>query len=274
MLKNKVIIITGAAGGIGSALANLVTQKGAILVLTDISKEKIEKIAKNLGKITEKEVMYIEHDVTSLESWDSLIDAVQKKYSQIDILVNNAGVVQPGAAEEILHEKVYQQVSVNLLGTIYGCRAALRVMKKQKFGKIVNVASLGSIIPMSGEAVYSATKFAIRGYSHSLYAELLDSPIDVIVVCPDSVDTPLLDYELLYDESVLSFIGKPMTIQHAAKRILKAIRTKKPEILIPSGTGIVARIGMAYPSLFFLIFPLLKLIGSRNIKKKAEREKD
>ena len=145
-------------------------------------------------------------------------------------------------------------------------------MKKQKFGKIVNVASLGSIIPMSGEAVYSATKFAIRGYSHSLYAELLDSPIDVIVVCPDSVDTPLLDYELLYDESVLSFIGKPMTIQHAAKRILKAIRTKKPEILIPSGTGIVARIGMAYPALFFLIFPLLKIIGSRNIKKRRKEK--
>ena len=105
MLKNKVIIITGAAGGIGSATTYLAAQKGAIPVLTDIKKEELKKIAENLGKIAENEVMYIEHDVTSLESWDSLIDAVQKKYSQIDILVNNAGVVQPGAAEEIPHEK-------------------------------------------------------------------------------------------------------------------------------------------------------------------------
>jgi len=272
MLENKVIIITGASGGIGSALANLVIQKGAIPILTDITKNKLEKLGESLTKKTRREILHIEHDVTSPQSWEVLMDLVNKKYGRIDILVNNAGVVQPGAAEVISLEKVNQQVSVNFLGTIYGCRAALSFMKKQNFGKIINVASLGGIIPMSGEAVYSATKFAIRGYSLSLYAELFSSPIEISVVCPDSVDTPFLDYELLYDESALSFIGKPMTTQYVAKYILKAVRTKKPEILVPLGMGIISRIVMIYPKFFFLFFPVLKKIGNRNIKNRRKEK--
>ncbi|GAG43147.1 unnamed protein product, partial [marine sediment metagenome] len=227
MLKDKVIIITGAAGGIGSATAHLFTRHGAILILTDIHKEGLEELGALL-KDSGAETLLIEHDVADPESWQSLMEKVRQKYNRIDILINNAGVVQPGAAERISLDEVQNQLSVNLSGTIYGCRAVLNIMKAQNFGKIVNIASLGGIVPLPGEAVYSATKYAIRGYSLSLHAELRRSPVGVAVVCPDSVDTPQHAYELLYDDAVLSFLGKPLRPEQVAKGILKAVRKKKP----------------------------------------------
>jgi len=272
MLKENVIVITGAAGGIGSATAHLFAQHGAILVLTDIQREKLKALGEAL-KSSGTKTMTIEHDVTDSESWESLVGKVVEEFGKIDVLINNAGVIQPGPADMIELDEVKHQVSVNLLGTIYGCRAALRIMKEQNFGKIVNVASLGGIVPMPGEAVYSATKYAIRGYSLSLKAELRKSPLEIAVVCPDSVDTAQLDYELLHDEAVLSFIGEPLKPEKVAKGILKAVNKKKPEILIPTGMGIFCRIGMSFPRLFFLLLPVLEKIGISTIKQRREKKK-
>jgi len=272
MLREKVIIITGAAGGIGSATAHLFAKCGAILVLTDIHRERLNELGEALKDLG-TETMTIEHDVNDSESWESLMGRVRQEFGKIDVLINNAGVVQPGPAEAIELDKVKHQVSVNLLGTIYGCRAALRIMKQQNFGKIVNVASLGGIVPMPGEAVYSATKYAIRGYSLSLKAELRKSPLEIAVVCPDSVDTAQLNYELLHDEAVLSFIGEPLKPEKVAKGILKAVKKKKPEILIPTGMGIFCRIGMSFPGLFFFLLPILENIGISTMMKRREKQK-
>jgi len=120
MLKEKVTIITGAAGGIGSAAAHLFAKHGAILVLTDIRREQLEELGEVL-KDSGTETMVIGHDVTDPESWKSLMEKVRQKYGKIDILINNAGVIQPGATEKIALEKVHHQVSVNFLGTVHGC---------------------------------------------------------------------------------------------------------------------------------------------------------
>ncbi len=272
MLKEKIIVMTGAAGGIGSATARLFAQQGATLVLTDIAGEKLKELGeglKNLGA----ETLQIEHDVTDPESWQSLLERVKKEYGKIDVLLNIAGIAQPGIAEGVSLDEVHDQVSINLLGTIYGCRAALGVMKKQGFGKIINIASLGGIIPLPGEAIYCATKYAVRGYSLALHAEYHNSPVEITVVSPDSVDTPQHDYELLYDEAVLSFIGEPLKPEKVAKGILKAARKKKPEILIPAGMGLICRIGMAFPRIFFLLVPLLEKMGSKTIRKRREKKK-
>lgn len=204
-----------------------------------------------------------------------MVEKVLERYGRIDILVNNAGVVHPGGAETIPWPKIQQQISVNFMGNIHGCRSVLPVMKKQNSGKIINVASLGGIVPMPGEAVYSATKAAIRGYSFSLAAELKETGIRVTVVCPDSVETAQLRYELLHDDAVLSFIGEAMKPEKVASAILRAADSKKPEIMVPSGMGVFARTVMAFPRVFFVVVPILKRIGSKNIikrRKKADAE--
>lgn len=272
-LRNKVAIITGAAGGIGRAVAFLFAHHGAILVLTDIRESALLELRNSLP-LPGGRIFIVRHDVTSPGSWRSLMHRVAETYGRVDILVNNAGVVQPGQAEELAVRKIQQQVSVNFLGTVYGCQAALRVMKAQKSGKIINVASLGGIVPLPGEAVYSATKSAIRSYSLSLYAELLDSPVEIAVVCPDSVATPQLAYELTHDEAVLSFIGEPLSPEQVAKGILDAVLKNKPEKLIPSGMGVLARTGMAFPRMFFALFPILKKIGRRTMERKRKEGKE
>lgn len=272
-LRDLVVIVTGAAGGIGRAVARLFAHNGAILVLTDIHRQGLESLEESLQAEGHR-VMAVVHDVSDPGSWQALVDRVMETFGRVDVLINNAGVVQPGPAEDLPLDKVLQQVSVNLLGTIHGCQAALRVMKAQGFGKIVNLASLGGIVPMPGEAVYCATKNAIRGYTFSVYAELLDSPVGITAVCPDSVETPQLDYELLHDEALLSFIGEPLKTEQAARGILKAVLRDSPEILIPSGMGIAARTGMAFPRIFFILCPWLKRIGRATMKKRREEVKE
>jgi short-subunit dehydrogenase len=269
-LKDKIIILTGAAGGIGSATARLLAGEGAVLVLTDIKKDELEALSRELQAAGAKTLVHV-HDVREPASWQALTDRVTAELGPIDILINNAGVVHPGAAEELPFEKLQQQIQVNLIGTINGCRAALRVMKPQGRGKIVNVASLGGIVPMSGEAIYSATKAAIRYYTLSLAAELHDSPVNIAVVCPDSVETPQLAYELQHDEAVLSFIGTAMKPEKVAKGIRKAIRKKKPEILVPGGFGSIYRLAMAFPRLYYVLYPSLKKMGGKNIRKKRQK---
>lgn len=269
-LEGKVVVITGAAGGIGSATARLLAGQGAVLMLTDIKKDALEALAAELAAAGAQASVHV-HDVRDPASWQALTDRVQAELGGIDVLINNAGVVHPGPAEELAPEKLQQQIQVNLLGTINGCRAALRVMKPQGRGKIVNVASLGGIVPMSGEAIYSATKAGIRYYTLSLAAELHDSPVQAAVVCPDSVETPQLLYEMQHDEAVLSFVGTAMKPEKVAQGILKAIRKRKAEILVPGAFGSLARLGMAFPRLYFAIYPSLRKSGSKNILKRRRK---
>lgn len=270
-LDDKIIIITGAAGGIGSATAQLLAGQGATIVLTDIRKEPLDELAAALRAAGAKAAVAV-HDVTKPESWKSLVDATLADFGRIDILINNAGVVHPGAIEALPHEKLHQQVSVNFIGMMNGCRAVLPSMKAKNAGKIVNVASLGGIVPMSGETVYSATKAAIRTFTFSLAAELHGTPLKVAVVCPDSVDTAQLAYELQHDEAVLSFVGTAMKPEKVAQGILKAIRKKKPEILVPGGMGVVARTAMAFPRLYLRLYPMLRKTGTKNIQKRRKEK--
>lgn len=266
-LEGKIVVLTGAAGGIGTATARALAAEGAVLVLTDVRKPELDALAGELEAAGARTLVQV-LDVRAPESWQALTDRVAAELGPLDILINNAGVVHPGPAETLAPEKLQQQIQVNLMGTINGCRAALRVMKPRGAGKIVNVASLGGIVPMSGEAVYSATKAAIRYYTLSLRAELHGSPVGIAVVCPDSVETPQLQYELQHDEAVLSFVGTAMKPDKVAKAILKAIRKRKPEILVPGGFGSFVRLAMAFPRLYFWAYPSLKKAGGKNIRKR------
>ncbi len=261
-LADKIVVMTGAAGGIGRAAAAAFCKEGAVLVLTDIREDALVEAASRFASLR---VSTFIHDVTRPESWATLLADVLESHGRIDILVNLAGTVEPGAAGELSVEKIERQVAVNLLGTVFGCRAVLPLMRRQKYGKIINVASLGGIVPMPGEAVYSATKFGIRGYSLSLAAELQGTPIGLTVVCPDSVDTPQLAYELLHDDAVMSFVNKAISPEAAARGIVKAARSAKREVIVPGTAGTACRIAMAFPGLFFLAVPHLRKTGLRNI---------
>jgi short-subunit dehydrogenase len=262
MLQDKVVLITGAAGGIGQALAKACAERGALLVLTDINLQALQANAAN-PNLDSEGLLLIRHDVRDSHSWEKVIHQAVSRFRRLDILINNAGIVEPGAVDKLSLEKIQRQIEVNFLGTILGCRAVIPGFKRQGCGHIVNMASLGGIVPMPGEAVYSATKFGIRGFSHALRAELAGTGISVSVICPDSVATPQLAYELQHEEALLSFVSSPLSPDEVAKAVLRTLRKRRAESLVPRLDGCLIRLAMAVPALFHLALPLLKSLARR-----------
>ena len=261
-LEGKVTLISGAAGGIGQATARLFARLGARVVLTARDPAKLAAVDLGPG---EAGALRLRLDVADPAAWDEAVGRVVRECGRIDVLVNNAGIVQPAWADALSLADLERHVAVNLLGTIHGCRAALRVMRPQGSGRIVNVASLGGIMPLPGEAAYCATKYGIRGYTFALHAELRGTGIGACVVSPDSVDTPQLAHELVHDEARMSFVDAPLAPEAVARAIAAATRTRKPEILVPGAMGFLARIAMAFPGLVALVLPLLLRSGARRM---------
>jgi NAD(P)-dependent dehydrogenase (short-subunit alcohol dehydrogenase family) len=133
-------------------------------------------------------------DVRDADAVTRLVQDTDRAHGRLDLLVNNAGIGASGEPEELLHAHWDRLLDVNVRGVIYGCHAAYPLMKEQGDGHIVNVASLAGLIAGSGlTAPYTTTKFAVVGLSLALRAAGADAGVRVSVVCPDWVDTPLID---------------------------------------------------------------------------------
>jgi NAD(P)-dependent dehydrogenase (short-subunit alcohol dehydrogenase family) len=261
-LQGRVALITGAAGGIGRATARHFAGRGARVVLTARDPSKLQDVDLGTGAAG---ALRLRLDVADSAAWEEVVDRVVRECGRLDVLVNVAGIVQPALADALSLADLERHVAVNLLGTIHGCRAALRPMRAQGSGRIVNVASLGGIMPLPGEAAYCATKYGVRGYTFALHAELRGTGIGACVVSPDSTDTPQLDHELVHDEARMSFVDAPLQPEAVARAIAAATRTRRPEILVPGAMGLLARIAMAFPGLVSLLLPFLLRSGARRM---------
>jgi 3-oxoacyl-[acyl-carrier protein] reductase len=191
-------------------------------------------------------------------------------FGHVDALVNCAGVLYTGALDNLTEESLRTQVSVNLIGTLLGTQVFLPHFRQQRSGHFIHIASLGGIVPMPGEAVYSATKFGVRGFCLALALELQGTPIKVSVVCPDSVRTPMLVREALHDSSSLSFTGSLLEPADVANAIIHTILSPKREVLVPSFRGWLCKLGDFWPGLMAVLYRLLDRMGQRGRKKFLE----
>ena len=215
-LKDKVAIITGAAGGIGKALCKRFLEEGVQVIATDVNREGLEQLAEDLkpagGKL-DTQVL----DITDLEAVTKCIDHVVETFGSLEILINNAGwdVAMPFVDTE--PELWNQIVNINLMGPLNMHKAVLPVMMKQGQGKIVNIASDAARVGSSGESVYAACKGGIVSFSKTLAREQARSGILVNVVCPGPTDTPLLQ----------SFVGEGEFGQKIYDGLKRAIPLKR-----------------------------------------------
>lgn len=266
-LDGKVALVTGAYGGIGAAVARLLARAGAAVALTGRDEAALAGVDLGPG---EGRALRLALDVGDPAAWEAVVRRVLAERGRLDVLVNNAGVVAPGALESLPAAEVERQVRVNLLGAAFGCRAVIAAMRAGGGGAIVNVASLGGIVPMPFEAVYCATKYALRGLTFALRAELAGSGIQVSAVSPDSVETRQLLEELEHDEASLSFASPALPPEAVAEAVLRAVRTGRPEVLVPAASGLLARLVAAFPGLVLWILPFLRRAGARRM---AERRR-
>jgi NAD(P)-dependent dehydrogenase (short-subunit alcohol dehydrogenase family) len=188
MLKDKVAIVTGASSGIGAALAGRLAREGASVVIAARRKQKLDELAASLIS-SGGTVVAIPTDVTDPARAGGLVAETIKRFGRLDILVNNAGRGHFASVEDTTDEVLLSMFAVNALSLWYTTRPALRQMKKQGSGHIINIASMAGKLGYPFNSAYVAAKHACVGFTHALRMELLETDIHASVVCPAGVLT-------------------------------------------------------------------------------------
>ena len=192
MIDAKVIIITGASSGIGEATAKLLASQGAILMLAARREERLKSLVQEIKTAGGKASFQVT-DVTNRQALKDLVDATIEQYERVDVLINNAGLMPLSPLDALKLDEWEQMVDVNIKGVLYGIAAVLPLMRKQKKGHIVNVASVAGLKVFPSGAVYCATKFAVRAISEGLRLES-NGKIRSTIISPGAVDTELTDH--------------------------------------------------------------------------------
>lgn len=191
-LNNKVVIITGSAGGMGAVEAKLMAKEGAKVLLTDMQEEKLKGIVAEI-KADGGTADYFVHDVASEESWKAAAEKAVSLFGKIDVLVNNAGILGNvmGPLEERTVEEFNKVLSVNLTGQFIGVKTVVPYMRKVGGGSIINISSVGGITGSSNGTAYTASKGGSRIYTKGAAVELAKDNIRVNSVHPGFVATPM-----------------------------------------------------------------------------------
>lgn len=250
------MVLTGAASGIGCHLAGRLAAAGHRLVVVDLDPARLTEAAR-AGGWPEERVLRRPHDVRDATAWPAVIDLAFRSWGRLDVMLNVAGFLKPGLAYQGAPEDVDRHLDVNAKGVIHGTRAAAERMVAQGHGHIVNIASLAAHCPVPGLALYVASKFAVRGYSLTAALELRPRNVQVSVVCPDAVRTPMLDLQLDYPEAAMSFsIPSPLTVEEVGQAIVEDVLVHRPlEVLLPRHRGWLARAAGLWPGLGSRIAP-------------------
>jgi NAD(P)-dependent dehydrogenase (short-subunit alcohol dehydrogenase family) len=195
-LKDKVVILTGAASGIGRATALLFAKEGAVQILSDIDEPGLEKTYNSLSEEEKKKTTIVKLDVRKQQQVKSMIEKVIEENGRIDILIANAGVVRVGEVETFPDDDYDLLIDVNIKGTHYTCKYAVPYFKKQKFGSIITLTSVAAHIGQTAHANYCSTKAAVLGYTRALALDLAPYNIRVNSVSPGATDTPMLQSDV------------------------------------------------------------------------------
>jgi len=191
-LKSKVALVTGAAQGIGKAVAVLLARNGADVIVSDVNLEKAEETAKEIETMGQR-AMAIKVDVANSGDVERMVETVMGSFGRIDILVNNAGIARDRLILRMTEEDWNAVLDINLKGTFNCTKAIVKHMSKQRSGKIVNIASVVGEMGNAGQANYSASKAGVIGLTKTVAREFAQRGINVNAIAPGYIQTPMTD---------------------------------------------------------------------------------
>jgi 3alpha(or 20beta)-hydroxysteroid dehydrogenase len=186
---DKVVVITGAARGMGASHARGFVAQGDKVVITDLLDEEGQKLAAELGS----NAHFVHHDVASESDWVAVVAEAESAFGPIDVLVNNAGISINESIADMTEATYRKMIDVNQVSVFLGMKSALPSMRKTGAGSIINVSSIGGLIGIPNAVGYNASKFAVRGMTKTAAHEFAQYGIRVNSVHPGSVDTPMIN---------------------------------------------------------------------------------
>lgn len=242
---SKTFLVTGAASGIGLELARQLLARGERVCACDINVAAMQVLQAGAaaGQLRIEAL-----DVRDPEAWNRITDAVVAEWGRLDVLCNVAGVLRDGWVQDDSPADVHFHFDINVKGTIFGSQAALRHMLPRGSGHIINIASLAALSPIPGLSLYSASKFAVRSYSLAAAMELAEKGVAVTAICPDAVQTPMLDIQKGKEQAALTFSGpRALTAGEVVAGIFEALEKRPMELALPGWRGVTAKFVNVFP---------------------------
>ena len=231
ILSNQVAIVTGAGQGMGAATAASLAHEGAAVIVSDIDESKAARVAEKVNN-SGGTAMSARTDVTKEDEVASMVGCAIDNYGSVSILVNNAGILYPTRIDDVTKAEWDQVLDVNLNGTFLCSKAVLQTMKKNRYGRIVNMSSsAGRSVSTLGGIHYTAAKAGVLGLTRAMAKEVAPFGITVNAVCPGLIDTEMVRIECTperiqgYEESFpISRLGSP---EEVAQLILFLVTDSK-----------------------------------------------
>lgn len=245
-LKDKHIILTGAAGGIGHLVAKRLAEKGARLLLVERNAERIQEICSEINHfdaIAMAEVL----DLSALGAPQQVVDTALREWGHIDMVINNAGIMDFSVFDELDPKRIQQTIDVNVTAPLLLTRAVLPHLLAQNSGRIVNIGSTFGSIGFAHFATYCASKFAIRGFSEALRRELVDSQVGVTYISPRATKTSLNNARTT--QMLLETKTNMDEPEYVADQIVWAIENDRKEHFIGQPESFFARLNGMFPRL-------------------------
>jgi NAD(P)-dependent dehydrogenase (short-subunit alcohol dehydrogenase family) len=274
-VADRRVLITGAASGIGRAVATAAGRAGAQLVLTDRNGELLDKAVAELTSDGADVVLARATDVSDLEQVQALADAVHADGGSVDVVMNVAGIAAWGTVDRLEHRHWRSMVDVNLMGPIHVIECFVPPMiAAGRGGHLVNVSSAAGLIGLPWHAAYSASKFGLRGVSEVLRFDLRQHRIGVSLVCPGGVATPLTDTIQIagVDQTGRSFARmqahfrkRAVTPEQAAAAILRGMRRNRYLVYTSRDIQMIHLLQRLCPPAYVLIMRGMNLAMRRTL---------
>ena len=244
MTDRRVAIVTGGASGLGRALCVELAREGILIVVADLNetsaRETVSELTSSGGQA---EAVWL--DVTSQLDVDRVVEEIAARHGRIDYMFNNAGFAIAGDSIEMTSDQWRSILAVNVEGCIWGTMAAYRVMAKQRFGHIINTASITGLSPMPLSTPYAMTKYAVVGLTRSMRYEAAWYGVKMSVACPGFITTKLFDSgvglgNIPFRETTAFGVRLAISPERAAKLMLRGVRKNQDVIVFPFHARMIA----------------------------------
>ncbi len=222
MLEGKKAVVTGAAQGIGQAIAECLAKAGADVAVVDLDAEQCQDTVQLVAQ-HHRQGLAVSADVGRWDAVKAMVDYVMEQWGRVDVLVNNAGITRDGLILRMKEDDWNAVIQVNLTGTFYCTKAVLGTMSKQRYGRIINMASIVGAIGNAGQANYAASKAAVMGLTKSVAREYASRKITVNAVAPGFIDTAMTRAmgqdakDALSKQIPLGRLGQPADVAEAVR---------------------------------------------------------